>query len=422
MSRAVGTGAPQAAKDAMIDVMSDLTSTVRFDRFSPAHVADPYGLYAGLREAPPFLADAYGVWIVSRYDDVRRVLAEHETFSSDFLIRSPLMPHPGVPEVLAGGHPEVKVLLNQDPPDHAAARAAVVSAFTPRRVRELIPRVQQLTADLVDDFASVGEAELMSAYVMPLPLYVVCELLGLPLIDAPRVRAWIEELSVFNDFTATPARQLAAAHNSVAFENYLAAFLDGHTGDDLTSALLDSGAFDTEQMVSLLITLIFGGHETTANLIGNTLMQLIPPAGDVQRRTGAAEDIAAATEETLRHDPPVQGMYRRVVADTEVGGARIPAGAQVFALIGAAGRDREVFAEPDRWDPYRDAPKHLAFGQGAHYCLGAQLAKMEAKVAVTTLVERLPDLAFAPGFTGEYLPNLMHRGPARLPVRWRRPS
>jgi cytochrome P450 len=262
----------------------------------------------------------------------------------------------------------------------------------------------------------------MSAYVMPLPLYVVCELLGLPLADAAQVRAWIEELSVFNDFTATPQRQLEAAHSSVAFENYLAVFLDGHTGDDLTTALLASGAFDTEQMISLLITLIFGGHETTANLIGNTLMQLVPPADDVRRWTHTSEEVAAAVEETLRHDPPVQGMYRRVVAETEVGGARIPAGAQVFALIGAANRDGEVFAEPDRWAPQRDAPKHLAFGQGVHYCLGAQLAKMEAKVAITTLVERLPDLSFVPGFTGDYLPNLMHRGPAQLPVRWRTPS
>ena len=406
----------------MIDAMSDVVSTVPFDRFSPANVADPYPLYAELRERPPFFAEAYGVWIVSRYDEVRRVLAEHATFSSDFLIRSPLVPHPGVPEVLAGGHPEVKVLLNQDPPDHAAARAVVVGAFTPRRVRELTPRVRQLAAGLVDDFAAAGEADLMSAYVMPLPLYVVCELLGLPLADAARVRGWIEELSVFNDFTATPQRQLAAAHSSVAFEEYLAAFLDGHTGDDLTSALLDSGAFDTEQLISLLITLIFGGHETTANLIGNTLLQLVPPADGARRWEHAGEDIAAAVEETLRHDPPVQGMYRRVVADTEVGGARIPAGAQVFALIGAAGRDGEVFTEPDRWDPRRDAAKHLAFGQGVHYCLGAQLAKMEAKVAITTLVERLPDLSLAPGFTGDHLPNLMHRGPARLPVRWRAPA
>lgn len=404
---------------AIIVAMSHVVPSVQFDRFSPANVADPYGLYGELREQAPFFAEAYGVWVVSRYEDVRRVLAEHGTFSSDFLIRSPLVPQPGVPEVLSSGHPEVKVLLNQDPPDHATARAAVVGAFSPRRVRELTPRVQELAAGLVDDFAAAGAAELMSAYVMPLPLYVVCELLGLPLADAGRVRAWTEELSVFNDFTATPQRQLEAAHRSVEFENYLAAFLAGHTGDDLTSALLDSGAFDTEELISLLITLIFGGHETTANLIGNTLLQLVPPADAGRDREYTGDEVAAAVEETLRHDPPVQGMYRRVVVDTEVGGARIPAGAQVFALIGAAGRDGEVFDEPDRWDPHRAAPRHLAFGQGVHYCLGAQLAKMEARVAITTLVERLPGLSFEPGHTGEYRPNLMHRGPARLPVRWR---
>ena len=387
--------------------------SVPFDRFAPAAVADPYPLYAALREAPPFFAEAYGVWVVSRYDDVRRVLGDAAAFSSDFLIRSPLVPHPGVPEVLAEGHPEVKVLLNQDPPDHAAARAVVVAAFTPRRVRALVPRVRQLAAGFVDAMNGAREAELMAAYVMPLPLSVVCELLGLPLADAARIRAWIEELSVFNDLTAGPERQLAAAHASVAFERYLAAFLEGHTGDDLTGALLASGAFDTEQLVSLLITLVFGGHETTANLIGNTLLQILSAGG----RPGP-EQVAAAVDETLRHDPPVQGMYRRVVEDTTIGGTAVPAGAQVFALIGAANRDGEVFAEPDRWDPGRAASRHLAFGQGVHYCLGAQLARMEAEVAITTLLDRLPDLALEPGFAGAYLPNLMHRGPARLPVRW----
>ncbi|WP_305787047.1 cytochrome P450 [Symbioplanes lichenis] len=367
---------------------------LEFDRFSPAHVADPYPLYERARhEAPVTYADAFGVWVVTRYDDVRTVLGDTDRFSNDFLIRTPLVAADGVREILAGGHPELKVLLNEDPPAHGRSRALVAAAFSPRRTRQLAPRIQVIADELIDGFAADSSTDLMAAYALPLPLRVICEMLGIPPADAGQVRAWTEELKVLTSFDVTPERQREAAHGSVAFERYLAALVEERRaapGDDLLSDLL---TYDTPELVSLLLTLIFGGHETTANLIGSALLR------SLRDDTGVDEII----EETLRLDPPVQGSFRKVVRDTELSGVRVPAGAQVFAVIGSANHDAP--AEPS-----------LSFGRGIHYCVGAQLAKLEAHTALTTLARRLPGLRLAEDFEAPYVPNLMHRGLVRLDV------
>jgi cytochrome P450 len=401
-------------------------ATDAFDRFSPANVQDPYELYARTRARPPFLDATLGMWIVARYGDVRTVLADHERFSSDFDIRSPQWPSPEVEQVLASGHPEVRVLLNEDPPAHTAVRTLVAGTFNPRRVRELTPSVRQLAGDLIDRFADAGHADLVGELAWPLPLQVICRLLGLPLADAEKIRSWIEALAELTSYSSGPAEQLAAAHESVAFEHYLAEFIAdrrARPGDDLTSALVtatDPALTDT-QLISLLITLIFGGHETTANLIGNTLLSLLSPAGADRSEPVdlAAVDIDAAVEETLRRDPSVQGMFRSTRTDVELGGVTIPAGSTVFALIAAANRDPDTFHDPGTFDVDRTGEQpHLAFGRGVHFCLGAPLARMEAREVITAVISRLPGLRLAPEFVPPYLPNLMHRGPRRLDVRW----
>ncbi|HST64931.1 MAG TPA: hypothetical protein VLM05_07060 [Mycobacteriales bacterium] len=285
-------------------------STLSFDRFAPDAVADPYPLYDRIRDGGPFLDDALGMWIVGRYEDVRVVLADHERFSSDFNIRSPQWPPPEVAAVLETGFPEVHVLLNQDPPEHTAVRALVNSAFSPRRVRELTPTVQRLATGLVDRVAAEGRADLIGQLAWPLPLSGICERLGLPAGDALRIRAWIDSLTALTSYGTDPERQVELARESVAFERYLAAFLAGRRADprdDLTSELVASTLTDLE-LISLLINLIFAGHETTSNLIGNTLLALL--ADGPIRRLPDDERIDAAIEETMRRDPPVQGMFR----------------------------------------------------------------------------------------------------------------
>lgn len=403
--------------------------TFVFDRFSDSHVENPYPLYRQARaEAPVCYADAFGVWVVTRHGDVRTVLTDVERFSSAFGIRTPLVAADGVREILAEGYPEVPALLNEDPPAHSRTRALVATTFSPRRTRELAPHVQRLTDALIDGFAADGEADLVGRFALPLPLRIICELIGIPAADAGRVRAWTEELKTLTSFDATPERQREAAHQSVAFERYLAALVAARRAgprDDLLTALLTAeapedagGRFSTTELVSLLITLIFGGHETTANLIGNALLLLLG-------RPGLAAAIAAdpvradsLVEETLRVDPPVQGSFRTVVADTELSGVRLPAGAQVFAVIGSANRDPAA-ADPDTFDPGRARPdRHLAFGRGIHFCVGAALARLEARTAITTLVRRLPDVRLADGFRAPYLANLLHRGPTHLEAVW----
>ncbi|HEY6747792.1 MAG TPA: cytochrome P450 [Mycobacteriales bacterium] len=393
-------------------------STVTFDRFSPGAVADPYSLYDRVRERGPFLDDALGMWIVGRYDDVRTVLADHERFSSDFNIRSPQWPPPEVAAVLATGYPEVHVLLNQDPPEHTTKRAIINGTFSPRRVRALTPIVQRLADGLIDRVADAGRADLIGGLAWPLPLSITCELLGLPVADATRIRAWIDVMTELTSYGTTPERLVEVARESVEFERYLAAFAAERRADprdDLSSDLIAGGLSDLE-MISLLVNMIFAGHETTSNLIGNTLLALLGP-GPIGTRPGD-EQIDAAVEETMRHEPPVQGMFRRARADVELGGATIPAGSMIFALIGAANRDPAAFADPDAFRPGRPGPPHLGFGRGVHFCVGAQLARMEVRVVIRTVLDRLPGLRLAPGFVPPYLPNLMHRGPRRLDVVW----
>jgi cytochrome P450 len=407
--------------------------TFVFDRFSESHLDDPYPLYRRARaEAPVFYADAFDVWVVTRHGDVQTVLTDVERFSSAFHIRTPLVAADGVREILAAGYPEVPALLNEDPPAHSRTRALVAVAFSPRRTRLLAPRVQQLTDALIDGFAADGRADLVARFALPLPLQVICELIGIPPADAGQVRAWTEELKTLTSFDVTPERQREAAHQSVAFERYLADLVAARRAeprDDLLTDLLTAeapehggGRFSTTEVVSLLLTLIFGGHETTANLIGSALLLLL---GDPGLAAAVAADPARADpiiEETLRADSPVQGSFRTVVADTELSGVRLPAGAQVFAVIGSANRDPAVTADPDTFDPSRERPdRHLAFGRGIHFCVGAALARLEARTAITTLVRRLPDVRLADGFRAPYLANLLHRGPIHVEAVWSRP-
>ena len=405
-----------------------MTASFTFDRFTADNLADPYPLYRRMREEQPvYYADAFGVWMVTRYDDVRRVLMDPTRFSSAFQIRTPHAPAPGVPEILAEGHPEVPALLNEDPPEHRRTRDLVAKAFSARRIAGLEPRVVATVTELLDAIQARGHTDLVVDLATPLPLRVICELIGLPAGDAPRVRAWTDQLALLTSFGATPEEQRAAAHESVEFERYLAAAIADRRAagrDDLLSDLIrvraDGAAPLTDaEIISLLISLVFAGHETTANLIASALVLLLHRP-ELWAAIGDDPDLVpAVVEETLRIDAPVQGMFRRAVFDVQLGGVTIPAGAQVFALFAAANRDDAVFEKPDEFDPGRPSKdRHLAFGRGIHFCLGAALARMESQTALRMLRERLPGLHLDPGFTIPYVPNLMHRGPRSLPATW----
>jgi cytochrome P450 len=405
-----------------------VTASFTFDRFSAENLADPYGLYRRAREEKPvFYAEAFDVWVVSRYDDVRRVLMDPTRFSSAFQIRTPHTPAPGVAEILAKGHPELPALLNEDPPEHRRTRDLVAKTFTPRRIAMLEPRITAIVGELLDAMEPRGQTDLVADLATPLPLRVICELIGLPAGDAPRVRDWTGQLAVLTSFGASPQEQRAAAHASVEFERYLAGAVADRRSqgrDDLLTDLIqvraDGAAPLTDlEIISLLITLVFAGHETTANLIAGALVLLLHRP-ELWAAVGEDPDlVAAVVEETLRIDAPVQGMFRRAVFDVQISGVAIPAGAQVFVLFASANRDDAVFEKPDDFDPGRPGmDRHLAFGRGIHFCLGAPLARMEAQTALRLLRGRLPGLVLDPDFAIPYVPNLMHRGPKTLPASW----
>jgi cytochrome P450 len=405
-----------------------VTAAFTFDRFAAENLADPYSLYQRLRdERPVYYAEEFGVWVVSRYDDVRRILMDPTRFSSAFQIRTPHVPAPGVLEILAEGHPEVPALLNEDPPAHRRTRDLVAKTFSPRRIGGLQPRITAIVTELLDAMESRGRADLVAEFATPLPLRVICELIGLPAGDATRIGAWTQQLALLTSYGATADEQRAAARESVEFERYLAAAVADRRAagrDDLLTDLIrvragGAAPLTDAEIISLLISLVFAGHETTANLIASALVLLLHRP---QLWSAAGEDdelVEAVVEETLRIDAPVQGMYRRAVFDVQISGVTIPAGAQVFALFASANRDSAMFDRPDEFDPGRpDKERHLAFGRGIHFCLGAALARMEAGTALRMLRERIPGLHLSPGFRIPYVPNLMHRGPHTLPATW----
>lgn len=398
------------------------------ESFDPMQsLLDPFAVYADARrERPAFFSERYGQWFVTRYRDIREILNDTARFSSDFLIRTPYVMADGVAEILAEGVPETPVLLNQDPPEHARTRALVARAFTPRRMQVLEPAVQALTDRLVDAVIDTGAADLVPALAVPLPLEVICALIGIPLEDAPRIKHWTDEMTVMTSFGVDGTRQLAAARTVVEFHRYLLDLVarrrDAPADDLLTDVLRASDVeslLTDHEIVGLLLLVIFAGHETTTNSIAQMVRRSLTEPGLWAGLLAGTIDPAAIAEESLRVDAPVQGMYRVTTTDVDVGGVAIPAGSRLFLLFGSANRDDEVFPEPDRFDCARtNKEQHLSFGRGVHFCIGAALARLEMRVVLATLVARMPALRLAPTFAESYAPNLMHRSLQHLEVTW----
>jgi cytochrome P450 len=399
-----------------------------FNRLEPPYLEDPYPLYArARREAPVFFSPEFGLWFVTRYDDACAVLKDTARFSSRFLMRTPPDAPPAVREVLREAYPELPMLVNDDPPSHTRTRGLVSRAFAPRLVAGLEPSVRAIVTRLVDGFAGAGGADLIAELAYPVPIEIICTLIGLPVEARHDLKRWTDDLVTLGAPGTDGARQLACARSSVAFQRYLEAQIEARRSaprDDLLTALIMARAdgeqpLDVAELVNLLIVLIFAGHETTTNLIGNLLVLLLARPEMLR----AIRDDPARTDdvitEGLRMDGPVQGMFRTTTEEVALGGARIPAGAQVMVLFGSANRDEAVFADPDRFEPgRRNNQRQLGFGRGIHACLGAALARMETRIVLDTVAERLPGPKLDAARPPTYVPSLMHRGPQALHVLW----
>ncbi len=335
---------------------------------------DPYPFYAQLRrEAPVQRIDPPGAWMISRYADVAFVLKTPQVFSS---------------KIMAGADP---YLLGNDPPDHTRVRRAVTAAFSPTRIAALEDCIREMTDRLVTDLIDARECDLRASLTVPLPLSVVAELLGVR--DGPSLEnlsRWSNAFVRAGSGAANPAQTGELMRDLKAFEAFAVELIAERRrapADDVVTDLLrcsDPELTDPEA-VSLSRLLVIAGSETTTNLLGNALVAILERPELHDALAGDPSIFPGLIDETLRFDPPVQFLQRRTLQAIELAGVSIPAGELVIALLGSANRDEQRFDEPDRFDPTRKSGGNLAFGTGPHACLGAALARMEARVVLESL-------------------------------------
>jgi cytochrome P450 len=399
--------------------------THTLDVFSPAFKADPYPTYAHLREsAPVYRVDVdgrRGFWLVTRYADVVSVLKDPR-FVKDFRrARTPehqarMAPVPDIIRVMDQN------MLAQDPPDHTRLRALVQSAFSPRLVDSLRPRIEALANRLIDRVEPAGQMDLIADYAFPLPIGIIGALLGMPEDDHGRLREWSMAMVEADRSPAGLERLVPSMH---AFAEYVAALVEERRrapAADLITALVQTEQagerLSQSELFGMLFLLIVAGHETTVNLIGNGMLALLQHPDQRRRLEQQPALLKSAIEELLRFDGPVETSTARYAReDVDLGGVTITRGAMVLVVIAAADRDADRFPDPDRLDIDRDANGHLAFGHGIHYCLGAPLARMEGQIAISTLLRRLPGLRLAVAADRlEWRSGMLLRGLSHLPV------
>ncbi|MEV6110816.1 cytochrome P450 [Streptomyces sp. NPDC051940] len=401
--------------------------------FSREFASDPYPAYAWLREHAPVhrttLPSGVEAWLVTRYGDARQALADQRLSKNPTRHASD---RTGIPGERGAGL--MTHLLNIDPPDHTRLRRLVSKAFTPRRVAEFAPRVQQLTDRLIDGFAGRGEADLIHEFAFPLPIYAICDMLGVPAEDQDEFRDWAGMMLHTSGGRPPGPRgdqgkgpRGGVARSVKKMRAYLVELIHrkrDDLGDDLISGLIrasDHGEHLTEQeAAAMAFILLFAGFETTVNLIGNGVYQLLRHPEAMARLAAEPSLLPSAVEELLRYDGPVElATWRFAAQDLEIGGRRIAEGDPVLVVLAAADRDPERFAEPDLLDLARRDNQHLGYGHGIHYCLGAPLARLEGQTAIGTLLRRAPDLRFA-GNPDElrWRGGLIMRGLRTLPVEF----
>ncbi len=378
------------------------------------HQLDPFPHYERMREtAPVYYDEQSGSWHVFRYDDVQRALSEYAAFSS----------HMGGEEASGTGQLFASSLIATDPPRHRQLRSLVTQAFTPKAVAALAARIAGLADELLEGFAASGSADLIKEFAYPLPVIVISELMGIPARDRERFKEW-SDVIVSQTQTGSASENQSATITEMT--EYFLALIDqrrSRPGKDLISTLLsveiEGQKLTVPELLGFCALLLVAGNETTTNLIGNAVLCLTESPGTMDRVLREPALLPQTIEEVLRFRSPVQSMYRTTVAETILGDELIPAGAPIVAWIGSANRDGRQFQRPAEFDVDRGQHRHLAFGHGIHFCLGAPLARLEARIALEALLSRLPGLSLVQGAHLERMESTIVYGLKALPVSWR---
>jgi cytochrome P450 len=397
--------------------------------FQPFELKDPFPFLARARaQAPVFYSADIDFWVVTRYEDARAIFRDPATFSSENTQAPYRARPPEVQRVLdEGGFSGLSGLSARQPPDHTRIKRFVQKAFTPRRVAVLEPDIRALATAAIERIAPRGRADLVADLAYDLPALVIFILLGIPDRDVPKVKEWAQS-RVYLNFGDLPVdEQVHHAENLVRYWRYCEEHVDARFAaprDDLPGELIrihqeGDRSISRHEIVSLVYGMLTAGHETTSNLLGNGLLELLRQRDQWDALCADPALIPGAVEELLRIGPSVFAWKRRTKAPARVGGIDIPAGANVLLMLGSANRDESVFDDPERLDVRREnAGDHLSFGVGIHYCLGAALARLETRVVLEELTARLPHAALCEDQAFTFAPNTTFRGPASVWVRW----
>ena len=387
------------------------------DLFSDDMRRNPYPAYERMRnDSPVFHLAPLDLWLIFDFDGVKRAYVDHDAFSSD-LSHAPGHGNPG------------EWFIFFDPPRHTKLRALIAKAFTPRVVANLEPRIRELSRQLLDESIERGEMDLATEFAVPLPMRVIAELIGVPVTEWPRYKRWSDAILKLANTVSKDEEAARTIQEFGIVKNEMRAFLPeliaqrraAHQDDLLTrlvEAEVDGERLTQEEILGFVQLLLVGGQETTANLINNAILCFLENPAELERLRAAPALLPSAIEEVLRYRSPLHWMPRATRREAVVHGQVIPAGKVVLPLIGSANRDPKQFRDAGRFDIRRDPNPHIAFGHGIHACLGAPLARLEARIALADFLERVKGFELASDEPWEPRKALGVHGPSRLPIRF----
>lgn len=397
-------------------------SEIRYNPFDPVVRENPHPTYARLRaEAPVFRVESLGLSAISRYEDVLTILKDPGAFSSR-----------AMRDLFASGATVIgddaeltgETMIGTDPPVHTRLRKIVNRAFTPSRVAALEPRIRQVTDQLIGAFEARGECELLADLAIPLPVTIIGEILGVGAKRREDFKRWSDDFLLLATGRPTPEQQESIRRTDEELGQWIDEVVEArraHPKDDLISALVAAEASEevmtSEEVGNLIVILLVAGNETTTNLIANSVLALLDHPDQLAILRDDPGLLPGAVEELLRYTSPVQLTLRRTTRDVELPGGKLTENEVVAVLLASANRDERQFPQPDRLDVRRDARSHVAFGFGTHFCVGANLARLEGRVALEALLGRLRELERIEEQI-EYTPSLIVRGPERVRLRF----
>ncbi len=399
-----------------------------FKPFDPSYQADPYPhLEQARAEHPVFFDESIGAWVITRYADIEAALKDHRRFSSVNPIWGGITHPPEVQAILDEALPlYVNIPGNTDPPKHTQVRSRLNRALSPRRVARFESDIRELTDRLIDSFLPDGHTDIVKQLTCPLPMQVICRFLGIPDGDVARVLKWSADWMLFAFKPMELEPKIECARSLVAYQNYLMGLVaqrrDKPCDDfisDLVASIDGQDGLRDEDLFGILEGLIVAGNETTAVALACGLHRLLSERAKWEHLCRERATIGHAVEEIMRYDGAVLGIFRTTTQPVELSGVTIPQGASVYLVLRSAGRDAKMFEQPDTFELLRrNASRHFGFGAGIHFCVGAPLARLEMRVVLEQLCERLPGLRLVQGQVLRYLPSLATVGPQALMVEW----